>query len=219
MNFKKIVAAVAAAALALSAFAFSASAVDSYTVSAIVKEATTWNDTTTKIDVTGNGTYTVSVDVSATGADTFGYLWLMGYDKASDDYANATLTVDSVKFDGVEQTITNPTYPFLMPKTAPIMGEHPMFNVWNADDAPAIDLSGATKLDGTGYQFPGADGTPLKIGVFEVTFTISGVGEAAPAADAGAATTAPATGNTPIAIIGGIAVAGLIGTVVSRKRK
>jgi hypothetical protein len=214
MNFKKIVALIATAALAVSALAFPASAVDSYTVSLTVKDAVSWAETTTKFEVTGNGTYTASVDISALGADTFGYVWLNGFDKASDDYANATLTIDSVKFDGVEQTIAKPTSAFLNEKTAPIMGEHPIFNIWN-EEKSALDLSNAVGLKDNGFQFPGPDGANLKIGVFEVTITVSGVGEAA----AAPATTAPATGNAPIAIIGGVAVAALIVTVVSRKRK
>jgi hypothetical protein len=214
MNFKKIVAVVATAAMALSAFSFSASAADPTVVQIVTKDATSWQDTVAEVEVNGDGTYTGTVDLSAINPTILGYIWVYGVEDTPADYANATLTIDSVKINGTEWPLVTTSVALINPATAPVIGERTIMNVWNEPNN-MLDMTNTSKSLGNGYSFLDADGAKIAVSSVEVTFTLSGVGAAA----APAATTAPATGNTPIAIIGGIAVAGLIGTVVSRKRK
>jgi hypothetical protein len=214
MRLKKFLAILAAGAMAVSAMSFSASAADDFTFTAGAKDGVTWADTNTDVTISGNGDYTVTLDVSATGADSWGYFWLVGTDDAPAGYETATITMNSFKINGTEWALAKTEAPLL---TKGRIGEIPIFNVWNKPNE-MLDMTN-TKAVGQLYGFLDADGKNIVIDNFELSFTISGVdGEgAAPASDG--ATTSATTGNTPIALIGGAAIALLGVAAISRKRR
>jgi hypothetical protein len=216
MNFRKILATVAASALAVSLFAFPVNAADDYVIDATVKEGVTWADTVTPTTISGNGTYDVSIDTTSLGANNWGYFWLYSADKAPAGYDTATIKFNSFKVNGVDWPIVKgDVMPFLQ-RDDGRLGELPVFNVWNKDNSVA-DLTNTTP-SGDLVSFLDADGNAMVVTSFDVNFTIDGVDGVF--ADGGAVTTtsSPATGNMPIALIGGAAIAALIGMVVSRKK-
>ncbi|MDR0903641.1 MAG: hypothetical protein LBM59_03310, partial [Ruminococcus sp.] len=164
--------------------------------------------------ISGNGDYTVTLDVSATGADSWGYFWLTGTDEAPAGYETATITMNSFKINGTQWPLAVTEKPLL---TMGRIGEIPIFNVWNKPNE-MLDMTN-TKAVGQLYGFLDADGKNIVIDSFELNFTISGVdGEgAAPASDG--ATASASTGNMPVALIGGAAIALLSVAVISRKRR
>ncbi|MDR0974681.1 MAG: hypothetical protein LBL80_03185 [Ruminococcus sp.] len=220
MKLKKILAIIAAGALAISALAIPTSAADDFTFIAGAKDGVTWADTNTDVTISGNGDYTVTLDVSATGADSWGYFWLTGSDEAPAGYENATITMNSFKINGTEWAFATTEAPLL---TKGRIGEIPIFNVWNKTKE-MLDMTN-TKASGQLYAFLDADGKNIVIDSFELNFTISGVdgegavasADAAPASDG--ETTSATTGNMPIALIGGAAIVALGVAVVSRKRR
>ncbi|MDR0987032.1 MAG: hypothetical protein LBL98_05010 [Ruminococcus sp.] len=214
MKLRKILAIIAAGCLAISAMAIPTSAADDFTFIAGAKDGVTWADTNADVTISGNGDYTVTLDVSATGADSWGYFWLYGTDDAPAGYETATITMNSFKINGEEWALVKTEKPLL---TNGKLGEIPIFNVWNKPKE-MLDMTN-TKASGQLYAFLDADGNAIVIDSFELSFTISGVdGEgAAPAGDG--ATASATTGNMPIALIGGAAIVMLGVAVISRKRR
>jgi hypothetical protein len=208
MNFKKIVAAVAAGVLTLSTFAFSATAADPTTVTFYAKEDTTWADTPTTIDVTGDGDYSVTLDVSAVKSRTWGYFMADYTQAAPEEYRNAMVTVKSFKVNGdIEIPLAVTTKNWV--STEDLSYQLQLFNIWTQEN----NMVQADRLKEVGgmYALLDENGTAITVESFTVDFTISNYG--------GAATTAPATGNTPVMVISAICALAVVGAVVSRKRK
>jgi LPXTG-motif cell wall-anchored protein len=226
MNFKKIVAAVAAAALALSTFAFSASAADPLTFPIQVvgnSGAAVPQDVT----INGNGTYTVEfTDLADAPYQQFNTPAPTGGEVVAPGYENAQITLDSILINGEIEVSAGKSFPLYgtYDTGTDLVVNFNFFNVWY-EAGNLIDSANVEKY-GNAYNFLDADGNPVTVTSMKATFTISGVTEdaaevadAAPEDAAAPATTAPATGNMPVALIGGVAVLALAGVVVSRKRK
>jgi hypothetical protein len=236
MNFKKIVAVIATAAMALSAFAFPASAVDPLMVKFCAQDAEVgYAVFESQLELNGNGDYSVTITPDQ-AYKVWGKLTIEAVDTAAaniPDYAGAVLNIKSIVVNGDTELPLSAAASAFPLSHADAEGkiDTNFFNIWYEQQGGSpLDLSEGVAKFSTGSsayaQFLGADGAAMKISSWTINFTLSGVagdGAAAPAADAPAAdapaTTAPATGNAPIAIVGSIAVAALIVTVVSRKRK
>ncbi|MCM1329382.1 MAG: hypothetical protein NC253_08055 [Ruminococcus sp.] len=233
MKLKKIIAAVAAAAVAVSTMAINAFADDTYHAylgvqtnpSWIFRNA--WNDkdygtsyeafnklsqdgapadiagTFTDVEITGDGTYKVSL----TGADLsseekFSLLFV-----STDIPLDAGVSITNVKVIIDGQTKYTFDEAFLSPDDKEYMNILAR-NIWNDD------LGGDDGL--FGYTMPNDS--------VEMEFTVSGLGGGAAAADTAETsttteTTSPTTGNTPAAVM--LTVMAVAGTaaVVSKKRK
>jgi LPXTG-motif cell wall-anchored protein len=209
MNFKKIIAAVAASALALSVMAFNVSAADEASVNVNAKDTVTWADTVVPVQLTGNGSYSATIEV-AEPATGWGYLTINATEKAPEAYVGSTLTFDSLILNGeVEVPFANKSLAFVDDTGAFNVNA---FNCWWTD-GNNIDMNATTK-EGDAYAFVDADGNKIPVTSMTLNFSVSGVGGAA-----AAETASPATGNAPVALIGGVAMLALVGAVVSRKRK
>jgi LPXTG-motif cell wall-anchored protein len=225
MNFKKIVAAVAAAALALSVFAFPASAADplTFTVQVVGNSGAAVPQDVT---IDGNGTYTVEfTGLTDSPYQQFNTPAPTGGAVDAPGYENAQITLDSLTINGDLEVAAGKSFPLLGTYNGgtDIVVNFNFFNVWY-EAGNLIDDTNYTST-GSAYNFLDADGNPVTVTSIAATFTISGVTDSAEVADAAPedaaapATTAPATGNMPVALIGGVAVIALVGVVVSRKRK
>lgn len=160
-------------------------------------------------DITGDGTYTVSVTADTSGFryDTTGdvndqytpeglsFMSIMIPD-GENLYPGAVITIDSIKVDGQEITMTAKNY------TSSDDGKETRTNIYNSYvAAPSQD---ARTADGSLYEGEGEDMTALDIcadysaqvvdpadfsqwTTVEVTFTITGTGAEGGAADDGAA--------------------------------
>ncbi|MDR0903081.1 MAG: hypothetical protein LBM59_00425 [Ruminococcus sp.] len=208
MNFKKIIAAVAASAIMLSTMAFSASAAEPVSMIMYAKGDPSWVDVITTVDLNGDGDYSVTLDVSEDGSNEWGYFMADYTQSAPEEYKGATVTVKSFKINGVEYPLAKDSMT-LVGDDGTFMFQ--IFNVWNEANnmLPAENL----KMVGQLYGLLDADGNKIKVENFSCDFTVSGVGGAA------AATTAPATGNVPVIVLGSVMALAVIGAVASRKRK
>ena len=208
MKIKKIIAAVAATAIAVSAMAINAFAADSYKAT-IGFADTAWaaQDWETSVDVTGDGTYTLTTDLAA-GAVDFGVFVV----DLVDMYANApdaTAVLDKVTIDGTDIDFD---------ASKIIYGD--------------IEEKGNYRIEiynqyGLTKDAPPVDNNTAVASTIAVTFTVSGLGGSAPAdttdtADAPATdstTESAGTGNAAaMTIVSVMAIAG-IAAVATKKRK
>ncbi|MDR0974682.1 MAG: hypothetical protein LBL80_03190 [Ruminococcus sp.] len=218
MNFKKIIAAVAASALMLSTMAFSASAADPLTYKMQVVNI---NGVAVTQDVTieGNGTYSVEfTDLVDAPFQQFNTSAPTGDEVVPAAYANASITLDSVTING---DIDWPVAPdgantFALVSQYAGAGDpvvnYNFFNIWYKEGNMVDDTNMEPNSGGNGYNFKDADGANITITSLAATFTISGV-------DGEGATTAPATGNVSVYVLGSIMALAAVAVVASRKRK
>ncbi len=221
MNFKKIVSCVAAAAMTVGTFAVTASA--ELPIKAVIGFSDmTWShqDWETSVDVTGDGTYTLTSTALA-GAEDFG-VFVVDLQGMYAEFPEATATLDKIEVDGAEISFD---------------ADKIMYGDIEEKGNYRIDIYNQysdTKLDpGVNQATPAAES-------IAITFTVSGLGgeaaapaeteaaseeatseeapaeEAAPAADA--TTTPAATGNTAASAIALVMVAAA-GAMVASKRK
>jgi hypothetical protein len=219
MNFKKIIAAVAASALMLSTMAFSASAADATGLRGSIQDAQVgWTVVSEDMEIAGDGSYSLTVAPSE-AYNTWGKFVFEAVDgeAAPAEYAGATITFDSIVVNGdTELAIGNPSFA-LVDDTGKVNVN--LLNVWYEQAGGNIlDTSeGAAKVvAATSAQFLDADGNPIDITTWTVNFTISGVG-GAPAGDG--ATASAATGNTSVIVLGSVMALAAVAVVASRKRK
>ncbi|MGN0597423.1 MAG: hypothetical protein ACI4J1_08880 [Ruminiclostridium sp.] len=262
MKISKIMAGIAASALAVSAMAVNVAAVDATGADGEVGIAFSGGDwcaqywldgkeyksTAHNAVITGDGTYTVSVDAAAEFEDeetgemvtvdgttdlAFAAIEVVNGETL---FPGMILTIDSIKFDGVEVAFTGTPY------TSSDDGVTTRANIYNEwvsqlpEDARTIDGLAAD-----------ASATPIDKAVgawttMEVTFTVSGTGVAGDAAeddaaadDATADTTAdtttdttttttgdkttPDTGVEGVAAVAGLAIVAAGAVIVAKKRK
>lgn len=220
MKLKKIISTAVASALALSTMALtaiSANAADPITVKLYSQNTDSWTlyESADSYDITGNGDYTFTVDAGSEEHYITLYVKDVAAAEASDDYANAVMTINSVTVNGKKLGLTQTDFPLLNEDTGVL--DVCLINGWattyaEADEAPFDQ-------DGDSFTF----GEPVE--TFEINCTISGIGgeeAAAPATEAPAAeteTTSAETGNTSAAVM--FAVIAVAGTtaVVCKKRK
>lgn len=243
MKIRKILAAVAATAVAVSAMAVNvfaaqdASALADGTAYLNLNKAD-WSDYEaewTNAEVTGNGTYTVSAKMAeATDLGQFNALEIKnGETKFGTTYV---VTVDSFKINGVEVKVGD-SYT-CSADGAGVTTRVNLYNEWNNPDESATNKDTGTPdnraADGDimskTARLVGSVDDLAGIETIEVTFTVSGIGDAAASADAGEAADAgtPAgdgntdsqkTGNVPaVAMVSVMALAG-VAAVASKKRK
>jgi hypothetical protein len=216
MNFKKIIAAVAAGALALSLFAVSASA-ESATLQGSIQDAEVgWAVVSEQVELNGDGDYTITIkpDTGYTQWGKFTFEVPTGGSTPA-SYANAYVTFNSVTVNGdTKLPLDAAVYPLCDENGAININ---LFNVWHV---PALgyvlDTSEANAVwTANSYaKFLDASGAPISITEWTVDFTISMDG-----APAGAATTSPSTGNVPVIALGAAMALAVAGAVISRKRK
>jgi hypothetical protein len=227
MNFKKIIAAVAATALTLSVFTITASAADAtFTLEAQnagYGEDYEWEVTPTTVTVQGNGEYTVDIDLSANPSDIWCKLNTPATETAPDEYKTATIEITGVKINDIDWPLDpncekNPTafYTPVEGATDPFIN----FNIWNVwyEAGNVVDMTNTKQVAGTGYSFLDDAGQRMVVEKVTVSFKIDGVGGVGLTADA-LATSSPATGNVPVIAIGAVCALAVVGAVVSRKRK
>lgn len=227
MKMKKIIAAIAAAAMSAAMLAIPASA-DTIGTAGIYLADETWGaqqywggaidadgnmgiKSVTNAEITGDGTYTCSIeftdpmakgqffglctDIAGTGDGADGSVFV--------DYPDAVMAITSVKANGTEISGN---------AAAPDINDSGLMrvNIYNPWGDASINY--ASDLDWT------VDCTSI-----EVTFTITGMGGAAPAAEAVPAadtdTTSATTGNTAAAVIVSIMAVAGAAMVATRKRK
>ena len=209
MKLKKIFAGIAAAAVAVSAMAINAFAADSYTAKLGFAD-TAWaaQDWDASVTVTGDGQYTIE-STAVAGAIDFG-VFVIDIEGMYKDAPEASAVLDSIEIDGAALSFDAGKI---------LYGD--------------IEEKGNFRIDiynqySDTAKDPGVDNATAIASSLKVTFTVSGLGGAAPAEDTAAAdtttdapatTTAPATGNAAVAsIVAVMAVAGAA-MVVSKKRK
>jgi hypothetical protein len=212
MNFKKIIAAVAASALMLSTMAFSASAAETTGLRASIQDAELgWAVVSEDIELNGDGSYSVTVapDQAYTRWGKFVFEIVDGA-ATSADYAGKTVTFDSIVVNGdTELPLANATYP-LCDDTGNININ--LLNVWYVPTLGYVldtSESAAKFVAQTDCQFLDADGNPIAISEWTVNFTIGD----------GAATASPTTGNVSVYVLGSAMALAAVAVVASRKRK
>ncbi|MCM1329381.1 MAG: hypothetical protein NC253_08050 [Ruminococcus sp.] len=242
MKIRKILAAVAATAVAVSTMAVTAFA--GQDASGLADGTAYLNLNTadwaefeadwTNAEVTGDGTYTVSGTMAApTDMGQFNALEIVnGETKFGTTYV---VTVDSIKVNGVEIKVADGFT--CSADGGGVTTRVNLYNEWNSPDDGATNPNGdldQRAADGDvmskSAQMTGSMDAMAGVETIEVTFTVSGIGGGAAAADetpadastdaaAETTTTAPATGNVPAAaVVSVMAVAGLA-AVASKKRK
>ena len=227
MKMNKAIAALVSGAVAVSGMAVSAFALDTPVVAKLGFTDSTWEhqDWETSVEVTGDGTYTLTSDVVAGAAD-FG-VFVIDFDQMFANYPDAVATLDKIEVDGSEISVSADKilYGDIEEKGNFRIDIYNMYS--DTKDNPGVNQATAVSES------------------LSVTFTVSGLGgeaapaeteaapaetEAAPAeteaapAETEAApadtaeTTAPATGNaSAAAIVAVMAVAGAA-AVISKKR-
>ncbi len=252
MKLNKLFASIAASAVAaasLAAVSYAADATGNPGETAICFADSGWTSqfwlngdeqvsTATTATITGDGTYTVSVnaatkitdeetgdEVVSEGANGLAFAAIEVVDGET-LFPGMVITIDSVKVDGVEQALNGTPYTSSDEKITTRVN---LYNEWVS--APPED---ARTIDGLA-----ADATPSALGndlgewkTMEVTFTVSGAAAApaetettaAPAAgDVAAATDSskgsPDTGIEDVALIAGLAVLAGGAALVASKRK
>lgn len=248
MNIKKIVAAVAAAAVAVSTMAISAFAgqnTDSLTdgTAYLNINLSDWSDfeaTWENVEITGDGTYTVSM----TGADGVNIGQFNALEiKNGETVFNRTytVTVDSIKINGVEQKIEEGYT--CSADGAGLTTRVNIYNEWNnpnedvaADGAVDCRAADGDVMSKTARMI---DASCLEAATndIEVTFTVAGTGAAAAAdttddttaapaetTETGSAaetteTTSTATGNASAAAIAAVMAAAGVAAIAAKKRK
>lgn len=216
MKVNKLIAAAVSGAVAVSAMAVSAFAIDEPVIAKLGFTDSTWSfqDWDSSVEVTGDGTYTLT-STAVAGAGDFG-VFVIDFDQMYANYPDAVATLDKVEVDGAEISVDGSKI---------LYGDIEEKGNFRID---IYNMYSDTKDD------PGVNqATPVNESL-SITFTVSGLGdaaaadtEAAPAEETTAAETtaaaateeAPAkTGNTTAAaIVTVMAVAGAA-AVISKKR-
>lgn len=241
MKIKKIVAAIAAAAVAVSTMAVSAFAAQSTDSLAdgtayLNINLSDWSEfdaTWENAEITGDGTYTVSM----TGADGINIGQFNALEiKNGETVFNRTytVTVDSIKINGVEQKIGEG-----YTCSADGVGLTTRVNLYNEWNTPNEDVSDDGAVDCRAADGDVMSKTARMIDAscletatndIEVTFTVAGTGAAA-AADTTAdtaettdaaettETTSAATGNASAAMIAAVMAAAGVAAIAAKKRK
>lgn len=241
MNIKKIVAAVAAAAVAVSTMAVSAFAAQNTDSLAdgtayLNINLSDWSEfdaTWENVQITGDGTYTVSM----TGADGINIGQFNALEiKNGETVFNRTytVTVDSIKINGVEQKIGEG-----YTCSADGVGLTTRVNLYNEWNTPNEDVSDDGAVDCRAADGDVMSKTARMIDAscletatndIEVTFTVAGTGvdaaadttaDAAETTDAAATTetTSTATGNASAAMIAAVMAAAGVAAIAAKKRK
>lgn len=236
MNIKKIIASVAAAAIAVSALAISAFAGQDASgfadgtayLNINTSDWAEFDANWTNAEVTGDGTYTVSMTDAAINIGQFNALEILNGEKLFG--RTYTVTVDSIKINGIEQKV-NEGYTC----SADGVGVTTRVNLYNEWNSPSEEVSDDGFVDcraadgdvmSKSAQMIDAGCLESETNSIEVTFTVAGTGSAAAAdtaadtaADAGSAeTTSAATGNTSAAVIVSVmALAGIAAAASKRK--
>lgn len=241
MKIKKIVAAIAAAAVAVSTMAVSAFAAQSTDSLAdgtayLNINLSDWSEfdaTWENAEITGDGTYTVSM----TGADGINIGQFNALEiKNGETVFNRTytVTVDSIKINGVEQKIGEG-----YTCSADGVGLTTRVNLYNEWNTPNEDVSDDGAVDCRAADGDVMSKTARMIDAscletatndIEVTFTVAGTGAAAAAdttadtaatTDAAATTetTSTATGNASAAMIAAVMAAAGVAAIAAKKRK
>ena len=241
MKIKKIVAAIAAAAVAVSTMAVSAFAAqnaDSFAdgtayLNINLSDWSEFDATWENAEITGDGTYTVSM----TGADGINIGQFNALEiKNGETVFNRTytVTVDSIKINGVEQKIGEG-----YTCSADGVGLTTRVNLYNEWNTPNEDVSDDGAVDCRAADGDVMSKTARMIDAscletatndIEVTFTVAGTGAAA-AADTAAdtaettdaaettETTSTATGNASAAAIAAVMAAAGVAAIAAKKRK
>lgn len=241
MKIKKIVAAIAAAAVAVSTMAVSAFAAQNTDSLAdgtayLNINLSDWSEfdaTWENAEITGDGTYTVSM----TGADGINIGQFNALEiKNGETVFNRTytVTVDSIKINGVEQKIGEG-----YTCSADGVGLTTRVNLYNEWNTPSEDVSNDGAVDCRAADGDVMSKTARMIDAscletatndIEVTFTVAGTGAAA-AADTTAdtaettdaaettETTSTATGNASAAAIAAVMAAAGVAAIAAKKRK
>ena len=241
MKIKKIVAAIAAAAVAVSTMAVSAFAAQSTDSLAdgtayLNINLSDWSEfdaTWENVQITGDGTYTVSM----TGADGINIGQFNALEiKNGETVFNRTytVTVDSIKINGVEQKIGEG-----YTCSADGVGLTTRVNLYNEWNTPNEDVSDDGAVDCRAADGDVMSKTARMIDAscletatndIEVTFTVAGTGVVAAAdttadtaetTDAAATTetTSTATGNASAAAIAAVMAAAGVAAIAAKKRK
>ncbi len=240
MKIKKIVAAIAAAAVAVSTMAVSAFAAQNTDSLAdgtayLNINLSDWSEfdaTWENAEITGDGTYTVSM----TGADGINIGQFNALEiKNGETVFNRTytVTVDSIKINGVEQKIGEG-----YTCSADGVGLTTRVNLYNEWNTPSEDVSDDGAVDCRAADGDVMSKTARMIDAscletatndIEVTFTVAGTGAAAEAtADTAETTEAPAettettstaTGNASAAAIAAVMAAAGVAAIAAKKRK
>lgn len=238
MKIKKIVAAIAAAAVAVSTMAVSAFAAQSTDSLAdgtayLNINLSDWSEfdaTWENAEITGDGTYTVSM----TGADGINIGQFNALEiKNGETVFNRTytVTVDSIKINGVEQKIGEG-----YTCSADGVGLTTRVNLYNEWNTPSEDVSDDGAVDCRAADGDVMSKTARMIDAscletatndIEVTFTVAGTGAAATAdtaetteaAPATTETTSTATGNASAAMIAAVMAAAGVAAIAAKKRK
>lgn len=236
MNIKKIFASAAAAAVAVSALAISAFAGQDASgfadgtayLNINTSDWAEFDANWTNAEVTGDGTYTVSMTDAAINIGQFNALEIVNGEKLFG--RTYTVTVDSIKINGIEQKV-NEGYTCSADSGA-VTTRVNLYNEWNSPSEEVSDdgFVDCRAADGDvmskSAQMIDAGCLESETNSIEVTFTVAGTGSAAAAdtaadtaADAGSAeTTSAATGNTSAAVIVSVmALAGIAAAASKRK--
>ena len=218
MNFKKILASVAAAAVAVTTMAVasvSVAAADSETVKLYSQNTESWTLYESEaLEIAADGDYTMTLDAGGENNYITLYIKDVNAAKAPEAFNNVTLTVNSIKVNGKALGLSKNDYE--------AVGDQGIFDVC------FINGWAESFVYGNECPFDDADGGSFSYGepvnTFEVNFTISGLGsgsdapaEEAPASDAGAEAPA-ATGNTPAAAAAVVMVAAGAAALVSKRK-
>lgn len=212
MKIKKILAAVAAAAVAVSAMAVNVFAADEYNAKLGFADMSwsfqDWDSSTT---VTGDGTYTIETSALA-GSPDFG-VFVIDIENMYAEHPEATAVLDKIEIDGAELSFD---------------ADKIMYGDIEEKGNFRIDIYNqySDTKDNPGVNQATAIGSTLKL-----TFTVSGLGGGAAAADTAdttADTTTPAadsntasatTGNVPAAVMVSVMAVSGAAVIASRKRK
>lgn len=224
MTIKKILAAVAAAAVAVSAMAVNVFAADEYTAKiGFADMSWSYQDWDTSTTVTGDGTYTLETSALA-GSPDFG-VFVIDIEGMYAAHPEATAVLDKIEIDGAELSFD---------------ADKIMYGDIEEKGNFRIDIYNqySDTKDNPGVNQATAIGSTLKL-----TFTVSGLGGGAAAADTAdtadatdtadttdttADTSTPAadsntasatTGNVPAAVMISVMAVSGAAVVASRKRK
>lgn len=215
MKIKKILAAVAAAAVAVSAMAVNVFAADEYTAKiGFADMSWSYQDWDTSTTVTGDGTYTLETSALA-GSPDFG-VFVIDIEGMYAAHPEATAVLDKIEIDGAELSFD---------------ADKIMYGDIEEKGNFRIDIYNqySDTKDNPGVNQATAIGSTLKL-----TFTVSGLGGGAAAADTAdtadttADTSTPAadsntasatTGNVPAAVMVSVMAVSGAAVIASRKRK
>lgn len=209
MKIKKIFAAVAAAAVAVSAMAVNVFAADEYNAKLGFADMSwsfqDWDSSTT---VTGDGTYTIETSALA-GSPDFG-VFVIDIEGMYAANPNATAVLDKIEIDG---------------EAIDFDADKIMYGDIEEKGNFRIDIYNqySDTKDNPGVNQATSIGSTLKL-----TFTVSGLGGGAAAADTATDTATPAadsntasatTGNVPAAVMVSVMAVSGAAVIASRKRK